>query len=216
MTRKERYDQILADHYAGDKTAAARAYAEAEGLAVHILNKRGFVSRGERAGITFEDFLQEAFFAVVTALDTYRPGGASSLPSWIGWQLRGQFTRVLRRANGRTFMCRQDEPPALTRVVSANAPTGGPDSRSLLEELSAAEDVEARVVARDALRDMRERAEQAADNIEDERRRACAYAVIADRLFAPDPQTLLNIGQAYGYSRESVRNIETHIRERMT
>lgn len=195
MTNEELAQRIKA----GEKDLIGQLWEQTERL-LRFLIERELVAtdkaeRAEAAGVTREDLLQEAFFALLQAVEAYDPASGFAFVSFLKWPVKN----VVNNALGiRTKKGREDP---LASASSIDAPIGGEDDEPLLSFLADTEDPIAEAEDRLFREELRKELERSLAELPERE-----AEVIRARYY--EDQTIEQVGDRVGCSAERARQIE--------
>ena len=195
MTNEELAQRIKA----GEKDLIGQLWEQTERL-LRFLIERELVAtdkaeRAEAAGVTREDLLQEAFFALMQAVEAYDPADGFTFGAFLKWPVKS----VVNNALGiRTKKGREDP---LASASSIDAPIGGEDDEPLLTFLADTEDPIAEAEDRLFREELRKELERSLAELPERE-----AEVIRARYY--EDQTIEQVGDRVGCSAERARQIE--------
>ena len=200
-------------HLAGDLDARNQLVASNMGL-VHMIAHQYF-----RHPLKYDDLVQEGTLGLMRATETFEPERSLRFSTYSIYWIRARVQRWIYRTE-------KDELPDYIddketnqkgslskrgRRLSYDAQIGGDDSSRTIGETIAAQqdDPEANILKDERKQMLRDALFGAADELGDDRIRV----VIIKRLLSEAPESLAEVGQLIGLSREGVRLMEQRIVE---
>ncbi len=195
MTNEELAQRIKA----GEKDLIGQLWEQSERL-LRLLIERELVAtekaeRAEAAGVTREDLLQEAFFALLQAVEAFDPETGFSFTSFLKWPVKNTVNRALG------IRTKRDREDPIFSASSLDAPIGEEDGEPLLSFLPDPEDPIEEADERLFREELREDLERSLAELPDRE-----AEVIRARYF--EDQTIEQIGDRVGCSAERARQIE--------
>jgi RNA polymerase sigma-32 factor len=236
LTREDEEDLVLA-HRAGDRRASRVLVEGCLGTVIAVALEY------RRCGLPVEDLVQEGNLGLLKAIDRYDPGRGARLAGyaeyWIRSEIREYVARYYRiarlgasKAERRAlwlFRRTGEERPEALAALSGLSVERAAELLPLLSSrdasLSPAGDGGPSLV--DRLADPAASAESALGHLEERARLQDALTrilselpardrdIVRRRLLADEPETLEQLGAAWGVSKERVRQLEESVKSRM-
>lgn len=211
LTPEQELQLTLQVHLTGDLDARNQLVASNIGL-VHMIAHQYY-----RHPLGYEDLVQEGTLGLIRATETFEPERSLRFSTYSIYWIRARVQRWIYRSE-------KDEMPDYIddketkqkgsvskrgRRLSYDAQIGGDDSSRTVGETIAAvqDDPEAHYICNERRNMLRDALFGAAEEMSDDR----IKIVIMRRLLAEAPESLAEVGQLIGLSREGVRLMEQRI-----